>query len=555
MKEENIKSGLIKRANSDLKKSEFNLDILNSILSQTTYQIQYERLVNFFKDNSNDGIILFLKYHKLDKERLQNLKAMLHLNLGQKIHGIDYCSYITKNENIFWTKTLLEEYKQLINWRNLSLLKNVDWSVILIKKFHNEFDCNWEELSSNENLPFNNELIDSFYKNWKWDSLSSNPNFINKIDLLVIYANKLNWEIISKSISGELSDEDILKIEKYLDWDGLALYGKINWKISQLIKFENKLSKYFIPYNPNLPWREILEIDYCKFHYHSGQKILWTKDFIRSFFIQEEKYRYTEMANLISIKEFEWDEGFVDEMVKEFENHYRWEDNFWEAFSSNPSIPWTVELINKYESKLIWYSEYNSWYPYNNRGLSGNPNLPWSEKFIEIYIDKWDWTGLSLNKGIPWSLELIEKYYDKWNWDELKLNTTLPWSKDFLIKYKENWLTNQYEYRPSSYRPYVDYWPSIYDNKAIHWNIDIIIDSINNNIEDEAFTSSHLSKEEYYIKYGTTKEKLLARKLGFRSYHKSVYLSIREKIGNKKMEELFDFLIKTENKVNERFNI
>lgn len=30
--------------------------------------------------------------------------------------------------------------------------------------------------------------------------------------------------------------------------------------------------------------------------------------------------------------------------------------------------------------------------------------------------DRWDWDRLSRNEGLPWSIELIERYESRWNW-------------------------------------------------------------------------------------------------------------------------------------------
>jgi hypothetical protein len=48
-----------------------------------------------------------------------------------------------------------------------------------------------------------------------------------------------------------------------------------------------------------------------------------------------------------------------------------------------------------------------------------NKSLPWSVELIERFEDKWNWYYLSENKSLPWSVELIERFEDKWEWNYL----------------------------------------------------------------------------------------------------------------------------------------
>ena len=48
--------------------------------------------------------------------------------------------------------------------------------------------------------------------------------------------------------------------------------------------------------------------------------------------------------------------------------------------------------------------------------LSSNRSLPWSEELLERYKDKWNWKILTRIESLPWSESLIERYADKWVW-------------------------------------------------------------------------------------------------------------------------------------------
>ena len=38
---------------------------------------------------------------------------------------------------------------------------------------------------------------------------------------------------------------------------------------------------------------------------------------------------------------------------------------------------------------------------------------------IQRHESSWDWKRLSENTALPWSLELIERFEDRWAWDDV----------------------------------------------------------------------------------------------------------------------------------------
>lgn len=130
------------------------------------------------------------------------------------------------------------------------------------------------------------------------------------------------------------------------------------------------------------------------------------------------------------------------------------------------NFPWTIELIDIYKEKLIW-SKLESW-KYKNfnhdyddystlNSLSSNISLPWSIEFIEKFKHYLDWEELSLNESLPWSLEFIAEFYDYWNWKSLSFNKKLPWSIKLIDEYKEKWD-----------------WDYLSSNKGIPWSTTIL---------------------------------------------------------------------------------
>lgn len=71
--------------------------------------------------------------------------------------------------------------------------------------------------------------------------------------------------------------------------------------------------------------------------------------------------------------------------------------------------------------------------------LSSNEFLPWSEELIDRFQDKWNWWRLSLNESIPWSQQLIGRFGYRLNWNALSRNAALPWSEEFIALYAPYW--------------------------------------------------------------------------------------------------------------------
>lgn len=123
---------------------------------------------------------------------------------------------------------------------------------------------------------------------------------------------------------------------------------------------------------------------------------------------------------------------------------------------------WTLEFIEKYNLQLNW------------KFLSYNYELPWSKELIELYLDKWDWSGITSvilkmeNKSsnfnskfvnhiwkqyaekLDWSIICKEKkfneadlskYANLIDWNAISANQSLIWNRQFIEAHLEeiNW--------------------------------------------------------------------------------------------------------------------
>ncbi len=129
-------------------------------------------------------------------------------------------------------------------------------------------------------------------------------------------------------------------------------------------------------------------------------------------------------------------------------------DSFlWTSISQAANINWSIDFLNDNYARLDWAL------------LSANPSLPWSMELIELFEGYWDWNAISgiisnrnyiqtdefsilanrhcqeldwvaLSEGDNLSSEVVEQYIDSIDWSVLSSNMLFPWSREFLGKYK-----------------------------------------------------------------------------------------------------------------------
>ena len=89
-------------------------------------------------------------------------------------------------------------------------------------------------------------------------------------------------------------------------------------------------------------------------------------------------------------------------------------------------------LVDRYIDKWEFgtFVDYSNGESHHTCGLSSNPALPWSLRLLNRYESKWDWFILSTSEDIPWSLEILEEFEHNWDWERIIWNETM-WKKVF----------------------------------------------------------------------------------------------------------------------------
>lgn len=314
---------------------------------------------------------------------------------------------------------IIEEHSEILNWKLLSMNKNLLWSNDFIGKFETKWD--WGTIIRTNHFPLNAEFVKSFIHNLPHHNQLGNYILSNDIEIIKIFQDK--WYSYKPQFK-YCTEELILEFYNDLDWNHLSYNKDLKLSYTLIEKYCDKWNWKHLSINKNLSWSiEFIE----KFSEKLDWAILskndylpWTYDFLKKY---ENKLNW-DYVSLVST--LPWSEQLIEVFYD------KWN---WDSLSSNKFIPWTEELIEKYKSKWLYgFKVDGGW-----KGLSINKKLPWSTDLIDRYISNWDWHGLSLNRGLPWSIDFFEKYPSKWHLYHVHQNIKVNF--ELLIKYEEkmNW--------------------------------------------------------------------------------------------------------------------
>ena len=202
---------------------------------------------------------------------------------------------------------------------------------------------------------------------------------------------------------------------------------------------------------------------------------------LRFGFTYNQMLQYSDIISwsyLVTSHAINWNTIIIDN----FENEIFSVDEGYSGINLNDSLPWSIELLERYEHLWNWemLSQnrkvmsnleirnhfYNRLYPYieeigeNNTymytGINGSERtitdtveqdfenmelhteLQFQTKDEILNAEVIDWFYLSQNVLLPWSSELIEQFSDHWNWSKLSTNRSIPWDLELIHKFESN---------------------------------------------------------------------------------------------------------------------
>ena len=146
---------------------------------------------------------------------------------------VDEDAWKELSSELNWSETLLEKYKDKVDWMKISENNQILWTIPMLKKFQNRI--NWEILSRYADKSVFTEIcIETFKDRWNWSTLTR--KIIVTPELLEKYADRWDWESVIDFYQSDLfsSGTAIAFYERYKEYipadkllRGSSLWDKI----------------------------------------------------------------------------------------------------------------------------------------------------------------------------------------------------------------------------------------------------------------------------------------------------------------------------------------
>ncbi|WP_318350811.1 hypothetical protein [Aquipluma nitroreducens] len=307
------------------------------------------------------------------------------MNTSQRITTFLYShpEFLTEMASQFYafSEKELEKYEDKINWDKISQNSAVGWNESLIRKFSHRLD--WIAFSQNAVFAVTN-LLEVFKDQIDWEgevedgffySVASGNHIIWTSELIDKYQDRLNFNYLSMNEQVQWSEQLIEKYKDRWNWGNILMNDSIPWTLPLLKKFISCMdtSMFYFQFHPIL----------------TGQ---------------------------LDIVEKYWDLFCVN------------------AICMNSNLPWKEkDLLTRWKDILDW------------RGLAGNTALFNDPQFFENNLDKWlngpddKFEILSGNQALPWSIQFLERFENRWDWEKLSQCSYLPWSAELIDRFATNW--------------------------------------------------------------------------------------------------------------------
>jgi hypothetical protein len=259
--------------------------------------------------------------------------------------------------------------------------------------------------------PFDRALLDSVHDLVDWEIVSDNRALCVDDDLLAAFMGR--WSAWRFGINPAVcwTPERIERFREQLSWPALSTRTDIAWTPALLEQHADRWDWDKLSANCGLPWSEELidrYQDHWSWHRLSHNPALpWSEPLLR-------RYRRWDWSRLSGNGGLPWSEAF-------FRRHRRKWD--WCQLCKASGFPWTEEFLEQNVERLECWGN-----------LSGNIGLPWSAELIARYEARWNWDMLSRNPALPWSPELVLRFEERWKWNELVFNRAVPWQDDVVLE-------------------------------------------------------------------------------------------------------------------------
>lgn len=267
--------------------------------------------------------------------------------------------YISLNDNINWSKSLLKEFENYINWKNLFSSRKKHESLIdeaLLLKYKETVP--WQKLFRWRNFRWTSKLLEAalqvgglnvsqtlLLSGW---SLSLVKEYISEIDFSIFCGNRyLEW-----------NDELVSSLSDHIDWGVLSENPALCISHDLLVKFRDNINGEALFGNYELPWREEggkyhldalgISCDVTEFDDYSSDwdaSVIYKKISLADFYEMIDAAKCINWAQVSREIDFDNNIGII-EKYKDY-----WD---WGELSSNPTIPADAEFVEKFGGYIDW---------------------------------------------------------------------------------------------------------------------------------------------------------------------------------------------------------
>jgi hypothetical protein len=291
------------------------------------------------------------------------------------------------NPTIEWTPTLLKRYTPFFTTETGKryISKSIkSWDFVFITP---EFDWNWDELSRNQYLIFDDYIFSTFQKSLNWAIISDRIEEEYILEHLFSY----NWDF------GVLS---VAKSDKFL-MDALNQNDSIlqrNWDWKHLSK---RLEKDFIISS------------FSKI----GKEWDWP-------YLTREKFSKNEIVELWKITVKFWDWNYL--LTNSFSVTELTDDEFFIFVASCLNLIEDDEVRKNYWSTLT-------------KNLTPEFLAKNDFEYMRLPILQWDWSYLSQHPRFDFTILFIQDFVNNWNWTVLSQDWRVNYQPAYLNRFKDFW--------------------------------------------------------------------------------------------------------------------
>lgn len=134
-----------------------------------------------------------------------------NLNEGLMAQMIEDEAWTYLSSELSWSESLLEKYKDKVDWEEICSNSRIDWTASMLEKFKGRID--WKELSrTNQKSLLAPEVVERFKDRWDWKELSDNCDL--PLSTIRKMADYIDWKTLINACRDDLGSAFLTEFEE-----------------------------------------------------------------------------------------------------------------------------------------------------------------------------------------------------------------------------------------------------------------------------------------------------------------------------------------------------